>query len=116
MNIGIKRIYEPAESGDGLRILVDRVWPRGMSKEDAKLDFWDKDIAPSTPLRKWFSHDPAKWEEFKKRYFLELDAMPATVETLRQKTGKGKTTLLYSARNTENNQAAALREYLQNRS
>lgn len=110
--IQTKRVYEPAASRDGVRVLVDRVWPRGMTKEQAHTSLWLKDIAPSTVLRKWFAHDHAKWETFKRRYFAELDKQPELVESLLEKMTKRRLTLLFSARDTEYNQAIALKEYL----
>jgi uncharacterized protein YeaO (DUF488 family) len=107
----IKRIYEPASRDDGQRVLVDRVWPRGVTKEAAALDLWLKEIAPSTALRKWFGHDPARWVEFRRRYGAELDAN-AAVKQLRELMRKGRVTLLYSARDAEHNQAVALMDYL----
>ncbi|MBZ0155426.1 MAG: DUF488 domain-containing protein [Alphaproteobacteria bacterium] len=112
MDIRIKRVYEPPDSQDGFRVLVDRVWPRGMTKERAQADLWLKDAAPSTALRKWFGHDRAKWEAFKSRYFSELDAQPEAVTKLLDQAAQGRLTLLFSAHDTEYNQAAALREYL----
>ncbi len=112
MDIQTKRIYSLAEDGDGVRVLVDRVWPRGMTKEQAKTDLWLKDAAPSTALRKWFSHDRSKWELFKSRYFSELDTKQKIVSRLLKESAKGRLTLLFSARDTECNQAVALREYL----
>ena len=109
----IKRIYENYSEDDGYRILVDRLYPRGVKKEEAYIDLWLKAIAPSTELRKWFNHEPEKWEEFKTRYFAELDDNPA-VEIIQEKIASGTVTLLYSARDTEHNQALALREYLLN--
>src|SRR4051794_35234705 len=95
--VAIKRIYEPAGRSDGARILVDRVWPRGMTKEAAALTLWLKDIAPSAGLRKWFGHDPARWAEFRRRYRAELDANPRAVERLLEHVRKRKVTLLYGA-------------------
>lgn len=112
MDIRIKRVYEPAAPHDGFRVLVDRVWPRGMTKEQVQADLWYKDMAPSTGLRKWFGHDPAKWEAFKRRYFLELDAQPEAVARLLDQAAKGRLMLLFAARDAEHNQAVALREYL----
>ncbi len=112
MKIGIKRVYEPAEQGDGARVLVDRIWPRGLSKEKAALNLWFREIAPSTELRKWFAHDPAKWDGFRKKYDAELDAMPEQVEKLLNMASKGNVTLLYSAHDETCNQAVALLEYL----
>ena len=111
-NIQIKRVYEPASPLDGVRILVDRLWPRGMKKEQVLADEWMKDLAPSTALREWFHHDRSKWEEFKARYFAELDAQPAGVARLLDAAAQGPLTLLFSARDLEYNQAVVLREYL----
>lgn len=110
--IRIKRIYEPPASTDGQRVLVDRVWPRGVSKAEADLTLWLKDVAPSTGLRQWFGHDPARWAEFRKCYRAELDANPDAVAKLRALAAKGPLTLLYGARDTEHNQAVVLAEYL----
>ena len=112
MEIRLKRTTEAAESSDGARFLVDRLWPRGTRKESLRLDAWLKDVAPSTELRKWFSHDPAKWEDFQRRYFAELDARPEALEPLLAAARKGTVTLLYSSRNTQHNQAVVLRAYL----
>jgi len=112
--ISIKRVYEPAAVDDGTRVLVDRLWPRGVSKEEAKYDFWLKDVAPSTDLRHWFGHDPARWEEFRRRYVLELDANPAVAE-LASIVKKGHTTVLYGAHDEEHNQAVVLADYLRSR-
>ncbi|MBS1910874.1 MAG: DUF488 domain-containing protein [Bacteroidetes bacterium] len=112
MNIHTKRVYDPPATEDGTRVLVDRVWPRGMTKEHAHADVWLKDAAPSTPLRTWFNHDPDKWKEFKRRYAVELDDNGDVVEHLLALAAHGRVTLLYSARDTEHNQAVALREYL----
>ncbi|MEO8285299.1 MAG: DUF488 domain-containing protein [Chloroflexota bacterium] len=111
--IETKRVYESTDPGDGARILVERLWPRGMRKEDLTLDSWIKDVAPSGDLRHWFSHDPARWEEFRKRYFAELDAHTEAWQPLVEAARKGNVTLLYSARDTEHNNAVALKEYLQ---
>lgn len=111
--IKVKRAYDPVSSDDGYRVLVGRLWPRGVSKERAALDLWLKDIAPSTELRKWFEHDPAKWDEFQRRYWKELDEKPDVVETLRQRIREGPVTLIYSARDREHNAAVALKEYLE---
>jgi uncharacterized protein YeaO (DUF488 family) len=113
--IKTKRVYEDAEPGDGIRVLVERLWPRGMRKEELMLDSWNKDVAPSADLRRWFSHDPAKWEEFRRRYFAELDAHIAAWQPLVAAARKGNLTLLYSARDTEHNNAVALTEYLKQR-
>lgn len=114
-NLRIKRIYEPAAKSDGARILVDRVWPRGITKEDAALTLWLKEIAPSTALRKWFGHDPARWADFQRRYRTELDANSEAVERLDACLRSGTVTLLYGARDTEHNQAVALATYLRDR-
>ncbi len=111
--IGIKRVYEPAAESDGLRVLVDRVWPRGMTKEKAALDLWLKEIAPSTGLRTWFGHDPARWAEFKTRYAAELNVNGEAVARLRGLIAEGPVTLLYSAHDAEHNQAVALLGYLE---
>jgi len=105
--VQIKRIYEPPAAEDGLRILVDRIWPRGLSKQKAKLDYWQKDIAPSTALRKWFAHKPEHWAEFRRRYSTELAANPALAE-LKARLKNHRATLLYGARDTEHNQAVVL--------
>jgi len=115
-NIRVKRVYDPADPDDGFRVLVDGVWPRGMTKEQVGADLWLKEAAPSTKLRKWFGHDRSKWEAFQSRYFSELDAKPQTVAKLRDKEATGPVTLLFSARDAECNQAVALREYLLSRS
>jgi uncharacterized protein YeaO (DUF488 family) len=112
MSIQLKRAYETGLESDGYRVLVDRLWPRGVSKQDAKIDLWLKEIAPSTDLRKWFGHDPAKWNEFRKRYAQELDNRPEIVKQLADLLEKRHVTLVYSAKNEEFNQAVALKEYL----
>ena len=107
----IKRVYEPAEKGE-FRVLVDRLWPRGVSKEKAKIDLWLKDISPSDGLRKWFSHDPSKWSEFKRKYFKELKAKSELIQRIRL-IGKTKNVVLvFSAKDAEHNNAVALEEYL----
>lgn len=113
-DLAIKRIYEPATPHDGARILVDRIWPRGVSKQAAALTLWLKEIAPSTGLRKWFGHDPARWIEFRRRYHAELDANPELVAQLRDLLKSGRVTLLYAAHDTSHNQAHALADYLRN--
>ncbi len=116
MDIRVKRVYDPAAKDDGQRVLVDRLWPRGLSKTSLKLDAWLKEIAPSNELRKWFSHDPAKRTEFEKRYFQELDQHPDLVEELLQRAGRGRLTLLFSSRELELNNAVALKHYLEKKS
>lgn len=109
--INIKRVYEKPAASDGKRILIDRLWPRGLSKEKAKIDLWLKEVAPSNSLRKWFGHDPAKWGEFKKRYKAELKKNKNAFAELRAKA-KGKATLVYGAKDREHNDAVVLREVL----
>lgn len=115
MDVRTKRIYEQASEGDGRRVLVDRLWPRGISKERARVDHWARSIAPSDALRKWYGHDPSKWEEFRRRYFAELDANPEGVAELRAALGSGTATLLFSSKEEDLNNARALREYLEER-
>lgn len=111
-DIRLKRAYAPVSTDDGIRLLVDRMWPRGVSKQKIKTEAWLKEIAPSTELRQWFGHVPERWEEFRKRYARELDANPDAVAELRKWLKHGRVTLVYSARDEEHNQAVALREYL----
>jgi uncharacterized protein YeaO (DUF488 family) len=110
----IKRVYEPKESSDGKRILVDRLWPRGISKDKAFLFEWMKDLAPSDELRKWFAHEPEKWAEFRRRYRAELDAeeQKALLEKIAQLASKGSVTLVYGAKDTEHNNAVVLEELI----
>jgi len=115
LEIQTRRVYEPADPQDGFRVLVDRVWPRGLKKEQVKADLWLKEIAPSTALRKWFNHESEKWPEFESRYFSELEHNQAAVEELLAKADTGRLTLLYSARDHEFNQAVALKNYLRSR-
>jgi len=112
--IQTKRIYEDASNNDGYRVLVDRIWPRGVSKDDAKLDDWLKKIAPSDELRKWFDHDPDKFDEFKKRYKKELDERVDKPEQLAKKSTEKKITLLYGAKDEEHNHAVVLKEIIEN--
>lgn len=114
MTITLKRIYEPVGNQDGLRILVDRLWPRGIRKDAAAIDLWIKDIAPSTALRQWFNHDPKKWEEFKARYFAELDDNQGLLQPLVEAALEGDVSLIYSSRDELHNQAVVLKEYLEN--
>lgn len=111
--IKIKRVYESYDVGDGKRILIDRLWPRGLSKEKAKVDVWLKDIAPSTELRKWFGHDIDRWSEFKVRYIQELDSNKVVVDRLREYMKGGGITLVYGAKDEIHNDAVVLREYLE---
>jgi uncharacterized protein YeaO (DUF488 family) len=108
----VKRVYEPPASDDGQRVLVDRIWPRGVSKEDAALALWLKDIAPTDELRKWFGHEPERWAEFRKRYRAELDMNGEAVAKLRGLLRNGKVTLLYGAHDEAHNNAVALAQYL----
>jgi len=107
-----KRAYEPASRTDGKRFLVERLWPRGVNKASLPLAGWLKDVAPSTELRKWFHHDPAKWNEFRRRYFVELNDHAETVQQLLQAARQGTITLIYSSHDEQHNNAAALQEYL----
>ena len=113
MEIKIKRAYESSSDTDGYRVLVDRLWPRGISKEKAKVDFWPKELAPSTELRHWYGHDPEKWSEFKSRYFAELDGNPELVSKLLEYLRKGTVTFVYSSKEQRLNNAVALKEYVQ---
>jgi uncharacterized protein YeaO (DUF488 family) len=106
----IKRVYELPDKHDGRRILVDRLWPRGLTKEKASIDLWLKDIAPSTELRKWFDHDPGRWEEFKERYLDELKGNSEQIQLLKQELDKGIVTLVYGAKDEEHNQAVVIQE------
>jgi uncharacterized protein YeaO (DUF488 family) len=112
MNIRIKRAYEKPDAEDGTRILVDRLWPRGLTKEKARVDLWLKDVAPSTELRKWFAHDPSKWTEFQSRYLKELKRNKERLSLLRQEAAKGTVTLVYGAKDQQHNEAVVLRELL----
>lgn len=117
MQIWLKRAYEPPGPQDGTRVLVDRLWPRGVSKEEAQIDLWLKQIAPSDSLRKWFNHDPNKWEPFKERYYQELKAdKPEQVRDLADIAGQGRVTLVFGAKDERLNNAAALKEYLEKNS
>jgi len=112
MKLNIKRAYEEADDSDGKRILIDRLWPRGVSRETAQIDLWMREIAPSTELRKWFGHDPAKWEAFQSRYNDELDSNPELVDTIRTMAMAGQVTLIYAAKDEEHNDAVVLLNYL----
>ncbi|HKW65822.1 MAG TPA: DUF488 domain-containing protein [Terriglobales bacterium] len=113
--IQLKRVYEPASKADGARYLVERLWPRGVKKESLQVEGWLKDAAPSTELRKWFSHDPAKWPEFRRRYFEELKKNPHAWEPLITGARRGRVTLVYSSHDSEHNNAVALKGFLQQR-
>lgn len=113
MNIRLKRAYDAPADNDGYRVLVDRLWPRGVSKEDLELDDWLKEVAPSDDLRRFFGHDAARWNEFKKRYFSELDNHADLVGNLAQRARAGRITLVYAAKDEKHNNAVALKEYLQ---
>ena len=112
--IKVKRVYDPPEASDGSRFLVDRLWPRGLKKETLQLDAWLKDAAPGNDLRRWFNHDPAKWSEFRRRYFAELDKNPDALQPIRDAAKKGDVTLLFATRDLEHNNAVALKAYLDN--
>lgn len=111
-NLRLKRAYEPAGPEDGVRILVDRLWPRGVSKADAAVDEWLKDVAPSAELRRWFGHDPGRWAEFRRRYRAELRAQAPQLDRLRALAEAGTVTLVYAARDEEHNDAIVLRDVL----
>ena len=111
-NLAIKRVYAPPAESDGKRILVDRLWPRGLSHQKLGEALWLREIAPSDALRHWFGHDPQKWPEFRQRYAAELDANPAPVRELRQILDQGPVVLLYAAHDRDHNNAVALRDYL----
>ena len=113
MDVHVKRAYRAARRSDGQRVLVDRLWPRGTPKDRLRLDYWAKELAPSDELRKWFNHEPEKWEEFKKRYALELDALPDAVSILRARLALGPVTLIYAAKDEDHNNAIALKSYLE---
>jgi uncharacterized protein YeaO (DUF488 family) len=113
--IKLKRAYEPATDDDGMRVLVERLWPRGVTKTRLKLDAWLKDVAPSAGLRKWFSHDPKKWPEFRRRYFAELRAHPAAWRPLLSAAKRGRVTFVYAAHDEARNGAAALKTFLDRR-
>lgn len=113
MNISIKRVYAEPSSDDGMRILIDRLWPRGLTKEKAEIALWLKDIAPSTKLRQWFGHDPTKWLEFKKRYIVELGSNNEVLSQLEKLMNTRKVTLVYGAKDEIHNDAVVLKEYLE---
>lgn len=110
--IQTKRVYDPPQAADGARFLVDRLWPRGLKKDGAQVTAWLKDVAPSGDLRRWFGHDPARWDEFRKRYVAELEANPDGWQPILDAARQGTVTLLYAAKDAEHNNAVALREFL----
>jgi uncharacterized protein YeaO (DUF488 family) len=113
--VKLKRVYDAPAKSDGCRVLVDRLWPRGVAKDDLQPDVWLKDVAPSAGLRRWFGHDPAKWDAFKRRYFRELDEQSEAVERLLAKGREGTVTLIFGAKDAQHNNAVALKEYLEQR-
>lgn len=115
MSVRIKRIYDAPADDDGYRVLVDRIWPRGLAKSEARVDRWLKEIAPSTELRRWFGHDPSRWDEFRGRYRAELEESAALVNELAEKARSTPLTLLFGARDQQHNQAVVLREWLEER-
>ncbi|WP_427792751.1 DUF488 domain-containing protein [Brevundimonas diminuta] len=115
MQVALKRVYEPPSPTDGTRILVDRLWPRGLSKKKARVDLWLKEIAPTTELRRWFDHDPEKWAEFQHRYRAELDANADAVSELKAALSDGPATLVYGAKDEAHNDAVMLADYLSER-
>ncbi len=112
MDLVVKRVYEQADPADGYRVLIDRLWPRGVAKAKAALDEWAKDLAPSTELRQWFGHDPALWDGFRNRYRAELDGVEVHWQPLLDRAASGRVTILFGASDHEHNNAVALREYL----
>lgn len=110
LGVRIKRIYDPPEQGDGYRVLIDHIWPRGVSRERAKLDEWARELAPSDELRKWFDHDPVRFEQFRSRYRRELDGQADKLEQLRTRASKGPLTIVYAARDQEHNNAVVVSE------
>jgi len=115
MQIRLKRAYDEPAKNDGKRVLVDRIWPRGVKKESAAIDLWLKEVAPGSELRKWFGHDPARWETFKERYFRELEKNGEAVGELLTLAGNGRLTLVFAAKDREHNNAVALKEFLEKR-
>ena len=111
--ITLKRAYDSVSRTDGRRFLVERLWPRGISKAKLRVDAWPKEVGPSTELRRWFSHDPGKWREFRRRYFRELDSRPGAWQPIASAARRGRVTLVYSSHDTEHNNAVALQQYLQ---
>ena len=115
MMLKLKRAYEPESRSDGTRVLVERLWPRGLSKATLRIDGWLKDVGPSTELRRWFSHDHVKWPTFRARYFRELDSRPEAWRPIASAARRGTVTLVYSSRDTQHNNAVALKDYLQSK-
>jgi uncharacterized protein YeaO (DUF488 family) len=115
VSIWVRRAYEAPTRNDGVRVLVDRVWPRGVSREELEIDEWIRDLAPSTRLRQWFDHDPARWEEFQRRYFQELRGKEGPLRGLLERIQRGRVTLVYGARDPDHNNAVALRAFLERR-
>lgn len=115
IKLRVRRVHEPSARGDGRRILVDRLWPRGLAKDKAKVDYWARETAPSNGLRRWYRHDAAKWDEFRRRYAAELDGNGEAVAELERQIGDGPATLLFGSRELVYNNAVALREYLERR-
>lgn len=111
--IKVKRVYDPPDSSDGARFLVDRLWPRGLKRDALQLTDWLKEVAPDNDLRRWYNHDPAKWEEFQRRYFADLDKKPDALQPLLNAARRGNVTLLFSTRALDNNNAVALKAYLE---
>lgn len=112
MKLSLKRVYEPADDGDGMRVLVDRLWPRGRRKQEAAIDLWAKELAPSTALRRWFGHDPEKWIEFRRRYDAELQQNGEAIGNFRSEVGGRTATLLYAAHDEAHNHAIVLKDFL----
>lgn len=113
MQIKVKRAYEPSSRADGERLLVDRLWPRGVTREKLEIARWAKDVAPSEDLRRWFGHDPSKWDEFRKKYFEELDGKTECWHPILKAAQRGTVTLVYGAKDVQHNQALAFKEYLE---
>ncbi len=113
MSIALKRVYDAPAQADGCRVLVERLWPRGLSKQNAKIGLWPKDVAPSTELRRWFNHEPAKWPEFERRYFEELQTRQSELELIIERARAGRVTFVFASRESRFNNAVALREYLE---
>lgn len=113
MRIRLKRTYDPPGPEDGARLLVERLWPRGLTKEKARIDEWFKDLAPTPALRGWYAHDPGKWDAFRRRYLRELRGNTAEVDRLRERLKKGPVTFVYAAKDEERNSALVLKEYLE---